>query len=112
MADKKEGFGLSTEQQPGRLATVYETPNYRVVVARLSDGPEGQPEELRLRYVVLSKRHPVICGHSGLEGEAIGLALSAEAMLVQAQEFAEDAKTRNFRAPEERPSGLGAPNFG
>src|SRR5690348_310128 len=95
--EKREGFGQLPDPHSAP-APIFETPHYQVVVARMSNGPEAEPRELRIRFVVLAKEYPVICGHSGLEGEAIGLALSAEAMYAMAREAAEEAKARGYQA--------------
>lgn len=113
MGEKREGFGgqkPAGESAPPKV--VFETPNYEVIICQLSAGPAEQAKELRIRYVVASKRHPVIAAHSGLEGEAIALALSAEMLLTQAREEAEAAEARGYAPPatprrEEKPGPFG-----
>lgn len=111
MPEKKEGFGPAPQAERKPPAIVFETPNYAVVVIRLSKGPADQAEELRVRYVVTSKRHPVIAAHSGLEGEAILLCIAAESALATANEEAEAAKARRYTQPNKsrQAGGLNIP---
>lgn len=122
MADKREGFGSTQPLRPehGSIKQVFETPHYRVVVVKLSTGPADQPEEMRIRYVVLSKDDPVIAAHSGLKGEAIALCLAGEENLQRATQLAVEQAARNYK-PQDNPdgpfggfgrSGGGAPNLG
>lgn len=122
MAEKREGFGLTgtgvqADGQPA-IRTVFQTPHYRVVVVKLTNGPADQAEELRIRYVILSKEDPVIAAHSGLKGEAVALALAAEESYQRAIQMATEAQARSFKPDESRQpfggiiTGGGAPNLG
>lgn len=121
MAEKREGFGAVAGQtadgkQP--IKTVFQTPHYRVVVVALSAGPADQPEELRIRYVIVSKEDPVVAAHSGLKGEAVALALAAEESLQRAVQMANEAQARSFKPTDSQQpfggitGGGGAPNLG
>lgn len=121
MAEKREGFGpAQAAERP--IKVVFETPRYRVVVVKLTTGPAEQPEEMRIRYVVLSKEDPVIAAHSGLKGEAIALALAAEESLQRAAQLAQEQAARNYKPQDSGPDGGlfgggfgrggGAPNLG
>ena len=113
--EKRDGFGAAGGPPVRPAPSVYETPNYRVVVGALSTGPDDQPPELRVRYVVVSKRHRVIAGHSGIEGEAIVMAVRAEAMLREGMDTAEAAAAQGYAAqaapgqPPESPPNLAWP---
>ena len=121
MAEKREGFGEVPDRGHQPIKTVFQTPHYRVVVVKLTNGPPDQPEEMLIRYVVLSKEEPVVAGHSGLKGEAIGLALSAEEILTRAQQLAAEQAARNYKPRDEftpggsfnsSGGGMGAPDLG
>lgn len=89
------------------IAPVFETTDYRVIVAQLS-GPETTPPELRIRYIVTEKRVPVIAGYSGLRGEAIQMCLGAQKLW----EDCDAALAARDEKPAAKPPGMPAfPGF-
>lgn len=89
MVEKTTSWQDADKPVPGQgvtiTASVYETVDYRVIVAKLS-GPETTPQELRVRYIVTEKKVPVIAGYSGLRGEAIHMCLQAQKLWDNAEE--------------------------
>ncbi len=102
MAEKREGQDITPNQRPPTLeeSTVFETPDYRVVVAKMSKGPEDVPAELLLRYVIQHKKHGIIYGTGNGYGQAVVAALQAQAELVKANEIAAEQKARDFKVDE------------
>lgn len=112
MADKKEGFGAPVIPAGGP-PLVYETPDYRVVVGRLTGGPEGTAPELLVRYIIQHKRHGVIYGTAAGVGQAIAAAVQAQVELQNAAEGAKEFEARSFNGKDAKgESGPGIPNFG
>ena len=97
MAEKREGFGIPAEQQAKLDPVVYQTPDYRVIIGKLS-GPAETPEELRVRYIIQHKKHGVVYGHTAGIGQAVAHALVAQAELQNGNRIAEEQKARNYEA--------------
>lgn len=93
---------------PG-VPVIYETPNFRVVVGRLTGGSADTYDEMRVRYIVQHKKHGVIYGTSGSIASAQMAALQAEREVYEAGRICVEEEARNFR-PEN--GATTPPNFG
>lgn len=82
---------------------VYDTANYKVVIAQLT-GPETTPAELRIRYVVIEKARPIIAGLSGLRGEAIGICIQAQGLWDAMNEHVASEKAQKAGTPAGLPA--------
>jgi len=119
MAEKREdrqlppSLGQQGRQTTIEDATVYETPDYRVVISKLTNGPADMAKELLIKYVIVHKGHGVIYGTTNGLGVAIASALNAQAELINATRIAKEQKARNFEADGVRPASNndGGPKF-
>lgn len=110
MADKREGFGaISTTPAANGPPVLFETPDYRVVVGKLSSGPEGTAPELLVRYIIQHKKQGVVYGTAAGLGQAIAHCVQAQLELTTAVEAAKEYEARNYSMKDKGPE---IPNFG
>ena len=111
MGEKREGMGLSTAEQAraegrgGATPVVYETPDYRVVLGKLSEGPQGTAPELLIRYLIQHKKHGIIYRSASGVGQAIGAAIQAQFESNRAYEIAKEQEARGFKLADDNESG-------
>lgn len=98
MAEKREGFGVDPKIAEKADPVVYQTPDYRVIIGKLSVGSADTPSELLVRYIIQHKKHGVIYNTAPGLGQAIGSALVAQAELQNGIRIAEEQKVRNYEA--------------
>jgi hypothetical protein len=114
MAEKKEGFGQAPAQAE-RLNVVFETPDYRVVLGRLSSGPEGTAPELLVRYIIQHKKHGIIYGTASGLGQAIAHTVQAQVELQNATDASQEYAARSYKLEkkqeEQTGNGLSIPRF-
>ena len=110
MAEKKDGFGVNTTPAANGPPILYETPDYRVVVGKLSSGPEGTAPELLVRYIIQHKRQGVVYGTAAGLGQAIAHCVQAQIELTNAIEAAKEYEARNFTVKKAEPEAI--PDFG
>lgn len=104
---------VAAQVEQGKASAVYETPDYRVIVGRLSSGPEGTAQELLVRYIVQHKRHGVIYGSASGLGQAVAAAIQAQIEFQNAEAASKEFEARNFKMMTEEapPKGPLIPDF-
>lgn len=105
MAEKREGFGTGpAEAEAKRTPTLFETPEYRVTIARLPpEKSDSNPQSpFLVRYIVEHKTHRVLYGTAGGLGQAIAAAVQAEVELNNAIEAAREFAARSYKLEEQK----------
>lgn len=116
MADKKDGFGHAAVQAEQKVNVVFETPDYRVVLGKLSSGPAGTADELLVRYIIQNKKHGIIYGTAAGFGQAIVHAVLAQVELQNAVEQAQEVAVRGYKVEKQTEGnggrgGIDVPRF-
>lgn len=76
-----------------KVTVLYETKNFRVIVGKMS-GPPDLADEMRLKYIIQSKRHGVIYGVTGHEGAAYVACEEAEKGMLDSIAILEEVQAR------------------